>query len=135
MSEVNKNLKKRSLEVLWNPCTQMHDHENNIPLIPINKAKDAWLFDFDGNKYLDCVSSWWVNIFGHCNEFISNKIKQQLDNLEHVILSGFTHEPIVELSEKLVKITPENLDKCFYADNGSSAIEVALKMSYHYWYY
>ena len=130
---MNQALKKRSLEVLWNPCSQMQDYENNIPLIPIKKAKGVWLHDFEGNKYLDAVSSWWVNIFGHCNNDISNKIKEQLDNLEHVILAGFTHEPIVKLSEELIKITPKNLDKCFYADNGSSAIEVALKMSYHYW--
>jgi len=130
---MNKDLKQRSLEVLWNPCSQMQDYEKNIPLIPIKKAKGVWLHDFNDNKYLDAVSSWWVNIFGHCNEEISNKIKTQLDTLEHVILAGFTHEPIIELSEKLVNITPKNLDKCFYADNGSSAIEVALKMSYHYW--
>tara|TARA_R110002072_G_scaffold150576_2_gene299028 strand:+ start:8853 stop:10208 length:1356 start_codon:yes stop_codon:yes gene_type:complete len=129
----NNQLKKRSLDVLWNPCSQMQDYEKNIPLIPIKKAKGVWLYDFDDNKYLDAVSSWWVNVLGHCNETISNKIKSQLDNLEHVILSGFTHEPIVELSEKLVNITPKGLDKCFYADNGSSAIEVSLKMSYHYW--
>lgn len=129
----NNYLKEQSLKTLWNPCSQMQDYENNIPLIPIKKAKGAWLYDFDGNQYLDAISSWWVNIFGHCNEEISNKIKSQLDNLEHVILAGFTHEPIIELSQKLVEITPNDLDKCFYADNGSSAIEVALKMSYHYW--
>ncbi len=126
----NKELKNRDLSVLWHPCTQMKDHET-LPLIPIEKAHGVWLEDFEGNKYIDAVSSWWVNIFGHTNKYINEKIKEQLDRLEHVILAGFTHEGVVELSERLVKLTPDGLDKCFYSDNGSSAVEVALKMSYH----
>ncbi len=126
----NKSIAERDLNVLWHPCTQMKDHEF-LPMIPIKSAQGVWLEDFDGNKYIDAISSWWVNIFGHVNPYISAKIKEQLDTLEHVILAGFTHEPVVKLSERLIKLTPKGLDRCFYADNGSSAVEVALKMSYH----
>jgi len=108
----------------------MKDHET-LPLIPIKKAHGVYLEDFEGNRYIDAISSWWVNMFGHTNSYINTKIKEQLDTLEHVILAGFTHEQVVRLSERLVKLTPNGLDKCFYADNGSSAVEVALKMSYH----
>lgn len=126
----NLELKNRDLDVLWHPCTQMKDHET-LPLIPIKKAHGVYLEDFDGNIYIDAISSWWVNMFGHTNAYINTKIKEQLDTLEHVILAGFTHEQVVRLSERLVKLTPKGLDKCFYSDNGSSAVEVALKMSYH----
>ncbi|MEN4045338.1 adenosylmethionine--8-amino-7-oxononanoate transaminase [Sulfurimonas sp. NWX367] len=126
----NNELKNRDLDVLWHPCTQMKDHET-LPLIPIKKAHGIYLEDFEGNRYIDAISSWWVNMFGHTNEYINSKIKEQLDTLEHVILAGFTHEPVIRLSERLVKLTPANLDKCFYSDNGSSAVELALKMSYH----
>ncbi|MCK4974461.1 MAG: adenosylmethionine--8-amino-7-oxononanoate transaminase [Sulfurimonas sp.] len=108
----------------------MKDHET-LPLIPIKKAYGVYLEDFEGNKFIDGVSSWWVNIFGHTNSYINEKIKEQLDTLEHVILAGFTHEQVVRLSERLVKLTPDRLEKCFYSDNGSSAVEVALKMSFH----
>jgi adenosylmethionine-8-amino-7-oxononanoate aminotransferase len=93
----------------------------------------VWLEDFDGNRYLDAISSWWVNLFGHANSRINEAVKAQLDQLEHVILAGFTHAPVVRLSERLIELTPSGLEHCFYADNGSSAIEVALKMSFHYW--
>jgi len=126
----NEELKNRDLDVLWHPCTQMKDHET-LPLIPIKKAHGVYLEDFEGNRYIDAISSWWVNMFGHTNRYINEKIKEQLDTLEHVILAGFTHEQVVRLSERLVKLTPDGLEKCFYSDNGSSAVEVALKMSYH----
>ncbi len=126
----NEELKNRDLDVVWHPCTQMKDHET-LPLIPIEKAYGIYLEDFEGNRYIDAISSWWVNMFGHTNGYINSKIKEQLDRLEHVILAGFTHEQVVKLSERLVKLTPPNLDKCFYSDNGSSAVEVALKMSFH----
>ncbi len=126
----NSELKNRDLDVLWHPCTQMKDHET-LPLIPIKKAHGIYLEDFEGNSYIDAISSWWVNMFGHTNKYINDKIKEQLDTLEHVILAGFTHEQVVKLSERLVKLTPIGLEKCFYSDNGSSAVEVALKMSYH----
>ncbi|MDF1881037.1 adenosylmethionine--8-amino-7-oxononanoate transaminase [Sulfurimonas sp. MAG313] len=126
----NKSIAKRDLDVLWHPCTQMKDHEF-LPMTPIKSGKGVWLEDFDGNKYIDAIASWWVNIFGHVNPYISSKIKEQVDTLEHVIIAGFTHEPIVRLSERLIKLAPKGLSRCFYADNGSSAVEVALKMSYH----
>ena len=109
----------------------MKDHET-LPLIPIKSGKGVYLFDFEGNRYIDAISSWWVNIFGHANPKINERVKKQLDTLEHVILAGFTHEPAVTLAKRLVDLTPEGLQKVFFADNGSSAVEVALKMSYHY---
>ncbi|HEX5328794.1 adenosylmethionine--8-amino-7-oxononanoate transaminase [Sulfuricurvum sp.] len=126
----NLEMATRDLNVLWHPCTQMKDHET-IPLIPIAKAEGVYLEDFEGNRTIDAISSWWVNLFGHCNPYINQKIKEQLETLEHVILAGFTHEGIVRLSERLVALAPQGLTRCFYADNGSSAIEVTLKMSYH----
>lgn len=128
----NHTLIERDLSVLWHPCTQMKDHES-LPIIPIKRGEGVWLEDFSGNRYIDAISSWWVNIFGHCNPRINQALTKQLNTLEHVILAGFTHETIVELSERLVKLTPVGLNKTFFADNGSSAIEVALKMSFHYW--
>ena len=133
MSQIMKanDLKKLDLEHIWHPCTQMKDHES-VPLIPIQKANGMYLYDFDGAKYMDCVSSWWVNLFGHCNEYIANAIKKQVDELAHIILAGFSHEPIIKLSQRLCALLGGHFNKCFYADNGSSAIEVALKMSFHY---
>ncbi|WP_296823411.1 adenosylmethionine--8-amino-7-oxononanoate transaminase [Sulfurovum sp.] len=131
MTSKNSAMMQRDLEVIWHPCTQMKDHET-LPLIPIRSGKGIYLYDFDGNSYIDAVSSWWVNLFGHANETINNKVKAQLDTLEHVLLAGFTHEPAIELAHKLVNITPQKLTKVFYVDNGSSAVEAALKMSYHY---
>ncbi len=128
----NSLLSQRDLAVLWHPCTQMHDHETQ-PLIPIKSGRGVWLEDFEGNHYLDAISSWWVNLFGHANPIINAALKNQLDNLEHVIFAGFTHEAAIELAEKLVAITPAGLSRCFYADNGSAAVEVALKMSFHFW--
>ncbi|MEY4210797.1 MAG: hypothetical protein RLZ92_1178 [Pseudomonadota bacterium] len=130
----NQSWMQRDLNVLWHPCSQMKDYAaDGLPLIPIKSGQGVWLEDFDGNRYLDAISSWWVNLFGHANPVINQAIKAQLDTLEHVILGGFSHQAAIELAEKLVEITPPNLDKCFYADNGSSAIEIALKMSFHYW--
>ena len=131
MDSKNTSMMQRDLEVIWHPCTQMKDHET-LPLIPIKSGKGVYLYDFEDNAYIDAVSSWWVNLFGHTNPAINEKIKAQLDTLEHVLLAGFTHEPAVELAHKLVNITPTALKKVFYVDNGSSAVEAALKMSYHY---
>ncbi|WPP44254.1 adenosylmethionine--8-amino-7-oxononanoate transaminase [Pseudomonas sp. AN-1] len=128
----NQQWMERDLAVLWHPCTQMKDHEQ-LPLIPIRRGEGVWLEDFDGRRYLDAVSSWWVNVFGHANPRINARIKEQLESLEHVMLAGFSHQPVIELSERLVAITPPGLSRVFYADNGSSGIEVALKMSFHYW--
>ncbi|MBB3103876.1 adenosylmethionine--8-amino-7-oxononanoate transaminase [Azomonas macrocytogenes] len=123
---------QRDLAVVWHPCTQMKDHEQ-LPLIPIRRGEGVWLEDFDGKRYLDAVSSWWVNVFGHANPRINARIRGQLENLEHVMLAGFSHAPVIELSERLLQLAPPGLSRAFYADNGSSGIEVALKMSYHYW--
>ena len=126
----NSEIALKDLKYIWHPCTQMKDHET-LPLIPVKSAKGVWLEDFDGNRYIDGISSWWVNLFGHSNEYITKKLSEQASILEHVLLAGFTHEPAVTLAERLSKIAPGNLNKVFFADNGSSAIEVALKMSYH----
>ncbi len=127
----NNTMMQRDLEVIWHPCTQMKDHET-LPLIPIKSGKGIYLYDFEGNSYIDAVSSWWVNLFGHANPFINACVKAQIDTLEHVLLAGFTHEPAIELAHRLVNLTPGMLKKVFYVDNGSSAVEAALKMSYHY---
>jgi adenosylmethionine-8-amino-7-oxononanoate aminotransferase len=111
----------------------MKDHEQ-LPLIPIRRGEGVWLEDFAGKRYLDAISSWWVNLFGHANPHINAAIHEQLDLLEHVILAGFTHEPVVKLAERLVAMAPPNLTRCFFADNGSAAVEIALKMSFHYWH-
>lgn len=126
----NKDLLERSLRAVWHPCTQMKNHET-LPLVPIRRGQGVWLYDMNDKRYLDAVSSWWVNLFGHNHPQIKNAIKTQLDVLEHVILAGFTHEPVVSLSERLAKLT--GLGHCFYASDGASATEVALKMSFHYW--
>lgn len=126
----NHQLLQRSLSSVWHPCTQMKQHEQ-FPLVPISRGDGIWLVDEDGNRYLDAVSSWWVNLFGHNNTRIKDAIKLQLDTLEHVMLAGFTHEPVVALSEKLAKLT--GLGHAFYGSDGASATEIALKMSFHYW--
>jgi adenosylmethionine-8-amino-7-oxononanoate aminotransferase len=126
------DLVRRDLDVVWHPCTQMKDHEW-LPMIPIARGSGPWLYDHDGRRYLDAISSWWVNLFGHANPRINAALERQLGRLEHVLLAGFTHEPAVALAERLTAIAPRGLTRCFYADNGSSAIEVALKMSFHYW--
>jgi adenosylmethionine---8-amino-7-oxononanoate aminotransferase len=123
----------RDLAHVWHPCTQMKDHEELLPLIPIRRGAGAWLEDFAGKRYLDAVSSWWVNLFGHANARINAAVRAQLESLEQVILAGFTHEPVIALSEALTAVAPRGLTRCFYADNGSSAVEVAVKMSFHYW--
>ena len=128
----NQEIARRDLGVVWHPCTQMKDHER-LPLVPIERGEGAWLYDFDGRRYLDAISSWWVNLFGHANPRINSAVRAQLDRLEHVILAGFTHEPVLRLSERLTTLLPEGLSRCFYADSGSAAVEVAVKMSFHYW--
>ncbi len=127
------SLAARDLRVVWHPCTQMKDHET-LPMVAIRRGSGAWLEDFDGKRYLDAVSSWWVNLFGHANPRINAAVGDQLGKLEHVIFAGFTHEPAVRLAERLVAMTPPGLTRCFLADNGSAAVEVAIKMSFHYWH-
>jgi adenosylmethionine---8-amino-7-oxononanoate aminotransferase len=117
---------------LWHPCTQMHDHEF-LPLTPIVRAEGVWLEDADGKRYLDAISSWWTNLFGHRHPAIVAALKAQLDQLDHVIFAGFTHPPAIELAERLVRLTAMDLPRVFLADSGSAAVEVALKMSVQYW--
>jgi adenosylmethionine-8-amino-7-oxononanoate aminotransferase len=122
----------RSLKSVWHPCTQMQHHET-VPLIPVSHGKGAWLYDHEGRRYLDAISSWWVNLFGHANPRINAALKDQLDRLEHAMLAGFTHEPVIELSEQLSALTGGVLGHAFYASDGASAVEIALKMSFHAW--
>ncbi|WP_229427101.1 adenosylmethionine--8-amino-7-oxononanoate transaminase [Massilia atriviolacea] len=126
----------RSLRSVWHPCTQMQHHangENSVPLIPVSHGRGAWLYDHEGKRYLDAISSWWVNLFGHANPVINAALKDQLDRLEHAMLAGFTHEPVVRLSEQLSEMTGKVLGHAFYASDGASAVEIALKMSFHAW--
>ena len=122
----------RSLRSVWHPCTQMQHHEQ-VPLIAVARAKGPWLYDHEGKRYLDAISSWWVNLFGHANPRINAALKHQLDTLEHAMLAGFTHEPVIELSEQLAALTGQALGHAFYASDGASAVEIAMKMSFHYW--
>jgi adenosylmethionine-8-amino-7-oxononanoate aminotransferase len=133
ISDLNQpTLVDRSLAAVWHPCTQMKHHES-FPLIAITKGKGPWLYDEKGNALLDCISSWWTNLFGHSNPQINQAIIDQLQKIEHVMLAGFTHQPVVELSEKLAALTNGNLGHVFYASDGASAVEIALKMSHHFW--
>ncbi len=128
----NLDLLARSLAAVWHPCSQMRHYEK-FPLLPIARGEGVWLYDHNNKRYLDAISSWWVNLFGHCDPRISSAITDQLGKLEHVMLAGFTHEPVVQLSERLRELAPEGLGHCFYASDGASATEIALKMSAHYW--
>jgi|SaaInl7_200m_RNA_FD_contig_111_115449_length_4102_multi_7_in_0_out_0_2 adenosylmethionine-8-amino-7-oxononanoate aminotransferase len=131
MALSNNDLMQEDLKYIFHPCTQMKDHEK-LPLIPIQKGKGAYIYDYDGGKYLDCISSWWVNLFGHSNKYINKKLHKQSKKLEHVIFAGFTHKPAIKLARRLVNITPKPLQKVFFADNGSSAVEISLKMAFQY---
>ena len=136
MTTPSSTLLARSLAAVWHPCTQMKAHagpDNTLPLVPVVRGEGVWLYDAEGRRYFDAVSSWWVNLFGHANRRISGAVKDQLDRLEHVMLAGFTHPPVVELSERLSALTGGTLGHCFYASDGASAVEIALKMSFHYW--
>ena len=126
------SLLNRSLAAVWHPCTQMQHHER-LPLVPIVRGEGPWLIDDQGRRLLDGISSWWTNLFGHCNPRINTAIRDQLEKLEHVMLAGFTHEPVVQLSERLSALTGHRLGHAFYASDGASATEIALKMSAHCW--
>jgi adenosylmethionine-8-amino-7-oxononanoate aminotransferase len=132
MTSANDALRARDLAVLWHPTTQMKDHEW-LPLLPVRRGQGVWLEDMEGGRYIDAISSWWVNLFGHAHPHISAAVARQASELEHVILAGVTHEGAVALAERLVALTPPGLDRVFYADSGSGAVEIALKMSFHYW--
>ena len=129
--------RRRDLEVLWHPCTQMREHPHALPLVPMARGEGEWLVGMDGRRYLDAVSSWWTCIHGHAEPRIAEAIARQARTLEHVILAGCSHAPAVELAERLLAIAPRQagrapLSKVFYADNGSAAVEVALKMAFHW---
>ncbi|WLA07519.1 adenosylmethionine--8-amino-7-oxononanoate transaminase [Xanthomonas translucens] len=131
--------RQRDLAVLWHPCTQMREHPDTLPLLPIARGDGAWLIDHEGNRYLDAVSSWWTNLFGHSEPRIAAAIAAQATQLEQVMLAGFSHVPAVELAEQLLALAPRQdgrapLAKVFYADNGSAGVEVALKMAFHYFH-
>ncbi|WP_415000388.1 adenosylmethionine--8-amino-7-oxononanoate transaminase [Arenimonas sp.] len=128
--------RSRDLAVLWHPCTQMAEHPDTLPLLPIRRGRGVWLEGVDGKRYLDAVSSWWTNLFGHGEPRIAEAIAAQARELEHVIFAGFSHEPGLKLAEALLRIAPRQagraaLARVFYADNGSAAVEIALKMSFH----
>ncbi|MFC3552368.1 adenosylmethionine--8-amino-7-oxononanoate transaminase [Lysobacter cavernae] len=129
--------RSRDLAVLWHPCTQMREHPHTLPLLPIERGEGPWLIGRDGRRYLDAISSWWTNLFGHAEPRIAAAIARQATTLEHVILAGCSHAPAVELAERLLAIAPREVDreplaKVFYADNGSAGVEVALKMAFHW---
>lgn len=130
--QINAELVARSLAAVWHPCSQMKHYER-FPLLPIARGTGVWLHDYQDKSYLDATSSWWVNLFGHCNPRINAALREQLETLEHVMLAGFTHEPVVQLSERLQSLAPKGLGHCFYASDGASATEIALKMSAHHW--
>ncbi|MBT9503570.1 MAG: adenosylmethionine--8-amino-7-oxononanoate transaminase [Burkholderiaceae bacterium] len=127
-----QDLQRRSLAAVWHPCTQMA-RAAVVPPLPIARGEGAWLFDMEGRRYFDANSSWWVNLFGHSDAGINNAIKRQLDVLPHVMLAGCTHAPAVELAEKLSALTGHALGHTFFASDGASAVEIALKMSFHSW--
>jgi adenosylmethionine-8-amino-7-oxononanoate aminotransferase len=130
----NAAWRARSLRAVWHPCTQMKLHEQGdplVPLIPIARAEGVWLIDHDGRRILDGVSSWWVNLFGHGHPALKAALHDQIERLDHVMLAGFTHAPVVELSERLGALT--GLGHAFYGSDGASATEIALKMSAHFW--
>jgi adenosylmethionine-8-amino-7-oxononanoate aminotransferase len=120
----------RTRASVWHPCTQMK-HLERTPPLPIARGEGPWLIDHDGRRYLDAISSWWVNLFGHANPRINAALIDQLSRIEHVILAGCTHAPVVELSERLGQLT--GLGHAFYGSDGASATEIALKMSFHFW--
>nr|WP_164082981.1 aminotransferase class III-fold pyridoxal phosphate-dependent enzyme [Stenotrophomonas pavanii] len=136
-SPLASHWRQRDLQVLWHPCTQMREHPDTLPLVPIARGEGAWLIDHDGNRYLDAVSSWWTNLFGHAEPRIGGAIAAQAGQLEQVMLAGFGHEPAITLAERLLALAPRQagrapLAKVFYADNGSAGVEVALKMAFQY---
>jgi adenosylmethionine-8-amino-7-oxononanoate aminotransferase len=122
----------RDFHSIWHPCTQMKDHET-VPPLMIERGKGVYLYDREGNKYLDVISSWWVNLLGHNHPRLNAALNRQLDKVAHVMFAGITHQPAIDLAARLVELTPENLKKVFFSDNGSTAVEVAVKMSLQYW--
>ncbi|MDO8731548.1 MAG: aminotransferase class III-fold pyridoxal phosphate-dependent enzyme, partial [Actinomycetota bacterium] len=131
-SAPHQDLAWRSSAAIWHPCTQMQ-RAATVPPLPIVRGEGPWLFDDSGHRYFDTSSSWWVNLFGHADARINAALKEQLDTLPHVMLAGCTHAPAVELAERLSALTGGVLGHCFFASDGASAVEIALKMSFHHW--
>jgi adenosylmethionine-8-amino-7-oxononanoate aminotransferase len=129
--KINKDI-IRDLNLIWHPATQMKDHETDPPLL-IDRGEGVYLIDRDGKRYIDCISSWWVNIFGHNHPRLNAAVIKQLQEIAHVMFAGVTHQPAIDLAEKLVRNTPGNLSRIFFSDNGSTSVEIALKMSVQYW--
>ena len=125
------NLAQKDMKYIWHPCSQMKDYEELNPIV-IDHGEGVYLYDTDGQRYIDVISSWWCNLLGHCNPAISKALKEQADRLEHVIFANFTHEQAIQLAERLSKILPKGLCKFNFTDNGSSAIEAAMKVSFQY---
>ncbi|RYZ36543.1 MAG: aminotransferase class III-fold pyridoxal phosphate-dependent enzyme, partial [Sphingobacteriales bacterium] len=128
---MENNLSERDKKVIWHPYTPQKYAPEPIPII---KGEGAYLVAADGSRYLDCISSWWVTIHGHAHPYIAEKIYKQALQLEQVIFAGFTHEPAVVLAERLLPILPGKFEKIFYSDNGSTAVEVGVKMAVQYWW-
>ena len=126
-----QSLAEKDLEYIWHPCSQMKDYETLAPIV-VKRGEGVYLYDENGKRYVDVISSWWCNLLGHCNPYINKAIKEQIDNLEHVIFANFTHEQAIKLCERLTKILPKGLCKFNFTDNGSSAIEAAMKISFQY---
>lgn len=126
-----KDWTKTDLEYIWHPCSQMKDYEE-LPPIVIDHGKGIYLYDIEGNRYVDVISSWWCNLLGHCNPHINEEVKKQIDSLEHVIFANFSNKQAIRLCERLAKLLPEGLCKFNFTDNGSSAIEAAMKVSFQY---
>ena len=126
-----KNWIEKDLKYIWHPCSQMKDYEELKPIV-IKKGEGVYLYDTEGKRYIDVLSSWWCNLLGHCNPHISEAVKKQVDELEHVIFANFTHTQAIRLCERLSKVLPEGLCKFNFTDNGSSAIEAAMKVSFQY---
>ncbi len=135
LSNENHNIDSELLKdrhFIWHPCTQMKDHQNDPPLL-VDHAKGVYLYDREGNSYIDCISSWWVNLFGHNHPKINQAIRDQLEKMSHVMFAGVTHQPAIDLADKLVQLSSPNLQKVFFSDNGSTSVEIALKLSLQYW--
>ena len=131
MALEQENWESRDMRYIWHPAAQMKDYEALPPMV-IARGKGVWLYDVHGKKYLDIISSWWCNLFGHCNPIINQAVKEQIDNLEHVIFANFSNEAAIRLAEALAKIVPKGLAKFHFNDNGSAAVEAALKMCFQY---
>lgn len=130
---MNKSKKcvEKDLAHIWHPASQMKDYEDFPPIV-IDHGSGVHLYDVDGNEYTDIISSWWCNLLGHCNEEVSEALKAQVDELDHVLFANFSHKTIIELSQRLIRVMPKGIEKFCFVDNGSASVECALKMAFQY---